>query len=132
MRRNEIHSPHGSLAIGILLLQDSLALVALVLAPVLFGTTGASLGWALTEIVMIAVGLTAATRFLLPLLFRMATESGREAFGLMVLVASLGTAWLASALGLSMTSARSSPGWSSTKASSVIRFTRRSARCAIC
>ena len=33
----------------------------------------------------------------------MATESGREAFGLMVLVASLGTAWLASALGLSMT-----------------------------
>ena len=33
----------------------------------------------------------------------MATESGREAFGLMVLVASLGTACLASALGLSMT-----------------------------
>ena len=103
MRRNEIHSPHGSLAIGILLLQDLLALVALVLAPVLFGTTGASLGQALMEIVLIAVGLTAATRFLLPLLFRMATESGREAFGLMVLVASLGTAWLASALGLSMT-----------------------------
>jgi CPA2 family monovalent cation:H+ antiporter-2 len=103
MRRNEIHSPHGSLAIGILLLQDLLALVALVLAPVLFGTSGASLGRALLEIVLIALGLAAATRFLLPMLFRMATESGREAFGLMVLVASLGTAWLASVLGLSMT-----------------------------
>ena len=56
MRRNEIHSPHGSLAIGILLLQDLLALVALVLAPVVFGTTGASLGRALTEIVLIAAG----------------------------------------------------------------------------
>lgn len=103
MRRNEIHSPHGSLAIGILLLQDLVALVALVLAPVVFGASGASLGRALLEIVLIAVGLTAATRFLLPLLFRMATDSGREAFGLMVLVASLGTAWLASVLGLSMT-----------------------------
>ena len=103
MRRNEIHSPHGSLAIGILLLQDLLALLALVLAPVVFGDSGASLGRAMLEIALIAVGLTAATRFLLPLLFRMATESGREAFGLMVLVASLGTAWLASVLGLSMT-----------------------------
>jgi CPA2 family monovalent cation:H+ antiporter-2 len=103
MRRNEIHSPHGSLAIGILLLQDLVALVALVLAPVIFGATGASLGRALLEIVLIAAGLAAATRFLLPMLFRMATESGREAFGLMVLVASLGTAWLASVLGLSMT-----------------------------
>jgi CPA2 family monovalent cation:H+ antiporter-2 len=103
IRRNEIHSPHGSLAIGILLLQDLLALVALVLAPVLFGSSGASLGRAVLEIVLIAAGLTLATRFLLPLLFRMATESGREAFGLMVLVASLGTAWLASVLGLSMT-----------------------------
>lgn len=102
-RRNEIHSPHGSLALGVLLLQDVLALVALVLAPVLFGSTDASLGRAVLQILLIAVGLTAVTRFLLPLLFRMATAAGREAFGLMVLVASLGTAWLASTLGLSMT-----------------------------
>jgi CPA2 family monovalent cation:H+ antiporter-2 len=103
-RRNEIHAPHGGLAVGILLLQDLLALVALVLAPVLFGSSDApSLGRALLQIAVIALALAGATRFLLPLLFRLATVSGREAFGLMVLVASLGTAWLASVLGLSMT-----------------------------
>lgn len=103
-RRNEMHAPHGVLMVGILLLQDVLALVALVLLPALFGVEGApGLGWAILQIALIAGGLLAVTRFLLPVLFRMATASGREAFGLMVLVASLGTAWLASMLGLSMT-----------------------------
>jgi CPA2 family monovalent cation:H+ antiporter-2 len=103
-RRNEMHAPHGVLMVGILLLQDVLALVALVLLPALFGAAGApQLGEAILQIALIAGGLLAVTRFLLPVLFRMATASGREAFGLMVLVASLGTAWLASMLGLSMT-----------------------------
>jgi CPA2 family monovalent cation:H+ antiporter-2 len=102
-RRNELHAPHGGLAIGILLLQDVFALVALVLMPVLFGTGSGGLGGALLQIVVIAIGLGLVTRFLLPVLFRLASASGREAFGLMVLVASLGTAWLASLLGLSMT-----------------------------
>lgn len=103
-RRNELHAPHGSLAVGILLLQDLAALVALVLAPVLLGATDApGLGRSLLQLAVIAIALAAVTRFLLPVLFRLATLSGREAFGLMVLVASLGTAWLASALGLSMT-----------------------------
>ncbi|MDH4066071.1 MAG: cation:proton antiporter, partial [Acidobacteriota bacterium] len=102
-RRNELHTPHGNLALGVLLLQDVLALVALVLAPVLYGSANASLGRAVLQIGVIAAGLTAVTRFVLPPLFRLATAAGREAFGLMVLVASLGTAWLASMLGLSMT-----------------------------
>lgn len=102
-RHNEIHAPHGVLALGVLVLQDLAALVALVLAPTLFGTAGAGLGRALLQITVIAAGLTAVTRFVLPTLFRMATASGREAFGLTVVVASVGTAWLASVLGLSMT-----------------------------
>jgi CPA2 family monovalent cation:H+ antiporter-2 len=103
-RRNELYAPHGALAVGILLLQDLVALVALVLMPVLLGASASpGLGWAILQIVVVAGGLAMVTRFLLPLLFRLATASGREAFGLMVLVASLGTAWLASMLGLSMT-----------------------------
>jgi len=102
-RRNELHAPHGSLALGVLLLQDVLALVALVLAPVLFGSNGASLGRALTQIAVIGVGLAVVTRLALPVLFRWATLAGREAFSLTVLVASLGAAWIASVLGLSMT-----------------------------
>ena len=102
-RRNELHAPHGNLMLGILLLQDLAALVGLVLAPVLFGASEASLAGALLQIVAIAAALTAATRFVLPILFRLATAAGREAFGLMVVVASVGSAWLASVLGLSMT-----------------------------
>jgi len=102
-RRNELHAPHGSLALGVLLLQDVLALVALVLAPVLFGSNGASLGRALTQIAVIGIGLALVTRLALPILFRWATLAGREAFSLTVLVASLGAAWVASVLGLSMT-----------------------------
>jgi CPA2 family monovalent cation:H+ antiporter-2 len=102
-RRNELHAPHGGLTVGVLLLQDVFALVALVLMPVLIGGGAGGLGRALLRIVIIAAGVGLVTRFLLPVLFRLATASGREAFGLMVLVASLGTAWLASTLGLSMT-----------------------------
>jgi len=102
-RRNELHAPHGSLALGVLLLQDVLALVALVLAPMLFGSNGASLGRAVTQIAMIGVGLALVSRLVLPMLFRWATMAGREAFTLTVLVASLGAAWIASVLGLSMT-----------------------------
>ena len=101
-RRNELHAPHGALALGVLLLQDLFALLVLVLAPALFGSSTASLGGSLARMTLVAVVLTAATRFLLPGLFRLATASGREAFGLLVLVASLGTAWLASTAGLSM------------------------------
>ncbi len=102
-RRNELHAPHGTLTLGVLVVQDVAALVALVLAPVIFGASQASLGRAIGQMAVIAVGLTAVTRFVLPILFRMATAAGREAFGLMVVVASVGTAWIASALGLSMT-----------------------------
>jgi CPA2 family monovalent cation:H+ antiporter-2 len=102
-RRNELHAPHGNLILGILLLQDLAALVALVLAPALHGASETSFAAAMLQIVAIAAALTAATRFVLPILFRLATAAGREAFGLMVVVASLGTAWLASVLGLSMT-----------------------------
>jgi CPA2 family monovalent cation:H+ antiporter-2 len=101
--RNELHAPHGTLMLGVLLLQDLAAVVALVLAPALLGASEASFGRAVLQIVAIAVALTAATRFVLPILFRLATAAGREAFGLMVVVASVGTAWLASTLGLSMT-----------------------------
>ena len=101
-RRNELHAPHGAVALGVLLLQDVFALLVLVLAPALFGNSTASLGEVLGRMTLVAVVLTAATRFLLPILFRLATASGREAFGLLVLVASLGTAWLASTAGLSM------------------------------
>src|SRR5215203_4006118 len=67
-RHNQAHSPHGQLAIGVLLLQD----------------------------------LAVIVRMVLPALVRLVSTTGREAFSLAVLLASIGTAWLTSLAGLSM------------------------------
>jgi CPA2 family monovalent cation:H+ antiporter-2 len=102
--RNELASPHGRLTVGILLLQDLAIVVLLLLVPILSGKTPLSaapmaLGRALLAIVFVA----GASRVLLPALLRFVTASRRrEAFPLAILVASVGTAWLGSLIGLSM------------------------------
>jgi CPA2 family monovalent cation:H+ antiporter-2 len=102
--RNELSAPHGRLTVGILLLQDLAIVVLLLLVPILSGRTPLSaipqaLGLALLAIAAVA----AVSRIVLPPLLRIVTASGRrEAFPLAILVASFGTAWLGSMLGLSM------------------------------
>jgi CPA2 family monovalent cation:H+ antiporter-2 len=102
--RNELSSPHGRLTIGILLLQDLAIVVLLLLVPILSGRTPLTavpfaLGRALLAIAAVAGG----SRLLLPPLLRLVTASGRrEAFPIAIVVASVGTAWLGSLLGLSM------------------------------
>jgi len=102
--RNELSSPHGRLTVGILLLQDLAIVVLLLLIPILSGQTSlsavpAALGRALLAIAAVA----GASRLVLPRLLRFVTSSGRrEAFPLAILVASVGTAWLGSLIGLSM------------------------------
>ena len=102
--RNELSSPHGRLTVGILLLQDLAIVVLLLLVPILSGRTPLSavplaLGKALVAIAAVA-GLS---RLVLPRLLRFVTASRRpEAFPLAILIASVGTAWLGSLVGLSM------------------------------
>lgn len=102
--RNELSSPHGRLSVGILLLQDLAIVVLLLLVPILSGETPlsavpAALGRAMLAIAAVAGG----SRLVLPALLRFVTASRRrEAFPLAILVASVGTAWLSSLLGLSM------------------------------
>jgi CPA2 family monovalent cation:H+ antiporter-2 len=102
--RNELASPHGRLTVGILLLQDLAIVLILLLVPMLSGRTPLSevplaLGRALLAIAAVA----GASRLLLPKLLRFVTASGRrEAFTLAIVVASVGTAWLGSLIGLSM------------------------------
>jgi CPA2 family monovalent cation:H+ antiporter-2 len=102
--RNELASPHGRLTVGILLLQDLAIVLILLLVPMLSGKTPLSavpltLGRALLAIAAVA----GASRLLLPTLLRLVTASGRrEAFTLAIVVASVGTAWLGSLIGLSM------------------------------
>ncbi|HSC25742.1 MAG TPA: cation:proton antiporter, partial [Vicinamibacterales bacterium] len=102
--RNELSAPHGRLTVGVLLLQDLAIVVLLLLVPILSGQTPLSavpvaLGKALVAIAAVA----GASRLVLPTLLRFVTASRRrEAFPLAILVASVGTAWLGTLVGLSM------------------------------
>jgi CPA2 family monovalent cation:H+ antiporter-2 len=102
--RNQLDAPHGRLMVGVLLFQDLAIVGLLLLVPILSGKT------ALSGVPMVllraaaAIGAVAVvSRLVLPVLFRLVAQSGRrEAFPLAVLLASIGTAWVSSLLGISM------------------------------
>jgi monovalent cation:H+ antiporter-2, CPA2 family len=102
--RNELTAPHGRLSVGILLLQDLAIVILLLLVPILSGKTPVSAMPLALLRALLAIGAVAgASRLLLPPFLRLVTSSGRrEAFPLAVVVASVGTAWLGSLVGLSM------------------------------
>ena len=102
--RNELSAPHGRLTVGILLLQDLAIVVLLLLVPILSGRTPlTAVPRALGLAVLAIAAVAAVSRLVLPQLLRLVTASGRrEAFPLAILVASFGTAWLGSLMGLSM------------------------------
>jgi CPA2 family monovalent cation:H+ antiporter-2 len=102
--RNQLDAPHGRLMVGVLLFQDLAIVGLLLLVPILSGQTALS-GVPLVLLrAAAAIGAVAAvSRLVLPVLFRLVAQSGRrEAFPLAVLLASIGTAWVSSLLGISM------------------------------
>ena len=103
-RRNQLHSPHGRLTVGVLLLQDLVVIAVLASAPALFSGGGGDnrIGPALLRLLIVGGGVLLLGRVLLPRLLRAAAAMSRETFSLAVLLASVGTAWLAALLGLSM------------------------------
>ncbi len=106
MDRGEIDSPHGRIAISILIFQD-LAVVPLMIFLSAFGQSvhsiGLALGTALLKTVLLLTGAFVFSRFLLPqLLHRVAAIRNREIFFLFSVVVCLGMAWGSGALGLSM------------------------------
>ena len=103
-RRNQLHSPHGRVTIGILLLQDIVVIAILATAPALLGqgVAGQSGMSSLFNLTMVGGGVLLLGRVLLPRLLSTAATLSREAFALAVVLASVGTAYLAQLLGLSM------------------------------
>jgi CPA2 family monovalent cation:H+ antiporter-2 len=102
--RNELSSPHGRMMIGVLLLQDLAIVVLLLLVPILSGQTPLSAAPLAVGKALLAIAVVALfSRYALPTVLRLVTASGRrEAFPLAILVASVGTAWGSSLLGVSM------------------------------
>ncbi|HET7220482.1 MAG TPA: cation:proton antiporter [Vicinamibacterales bacterium] len=102
--RNQLDAPHGKLMVGVLLFQDLAIVALLLLVPILSGKTALSAVPTVLLRAAAAIGAVAVvSRLVLPVLFRLVAQSGRrEAFPLAVLLASIGTAWVSSLLGISM------------------------------
>ncbi len=102
--RNEIATPHGRMTVGILLFQDLCVVFLLLLVPILSGRTSVeavplALGRAAVALVIVAVGGKLVLRRFLGIVV---ASRRREAFPLAMLLASIGTAWLSTRLGLPM------------------------------
>jgi CPA2 family monovalent cation:H+ antiporter-2 len=102
--RNQLDAPHGRLMVGVLLFQDLAIVALLLLVPILSGKTTLSAVPLVLLRAAAAIGAVAiVSRLALPVLFGLVARSGRrEAFPLAVLLASIGTAWVSSLLGISM------------------------------
>jgi K+:H+ antiporter len=102
--RNQLDSPYGRLAVGVLLFQDLCIVVLLLLVPVLSGRTAVGAAPVVLGRALLAIAVVAAvSRTVIPGLMRLVARSPRrEAFPLAVLLASIGTAWVSSLLGISM------------------------------
>jgi len=105
VQRAEIDSVHGRNALGVLLLQD-IAVVPLMLAVTILAGKGSpvDVGWAMVRamgmVVLLTMALYVLTR-LAPLLLGTRVSADRETPVLLVMVAAIGSAWGAHALGLS-------------------------------
>lgn len=103
--RAEVATPHGNLALGILVFQDLMVVPMVLLVPILAGRGG---GWAdVARTMGLAAAVVAATlvvsrRVVPPLLARVVRTRSRELFLLTVLSICLGTAWVTSIAGLSL------------------------------
>jgi len=104
--RGELDSPHGKLALGILIFQDLVAIPMMMAIPFLanVGDAGGDPVYLVLvkDLLFIAI-LVAAAKWVMPwLLFKVAKTRSSELFLLFVISVCFGVAWLASFSGLSL------------------------------
>jgi len=103
--RGEIDSPHGRLAIGILIFQDLCVVPLMLLVPILSGTMGSPfqlLGTLLKSAAIIFVVIFGARSLVPYLLHQIVHTRSRELFVITIILLCLGTALFTSWLGLSL------------------------------
>lgn len=103
--RGELESPHGRLAVGILVFQDLCVVPMMLAIPLLAGRGGSIEEVALTlgKAILILVGVLLTARVLAPrLLAFVAKTRERELFVLTVFLVCFGTAWAVSLAGISL------------------------------
>lgn len=104
--RVETSSPHGRIAIGILIFQDILVIPLMLLVPVMAGshqTADLHLGELFTKVLVLLVGAFLFASYLLPrVLDYIARTRSRELFIMAIITICFSVAWVASSWGLSL------------------------------
>jgi monovalent cation:proton antiporter-2 (CPA2) family protein len=103
-RKQELNEEHGRAAFGVLLFQDLTVVPIMALVPVFAGTGSADYSWwNMLPAVLAMAALFIAGRYLCPRVFHLSTAKHlSETFTAVLFVAILGSAWVASHVGLSM------------------------------
>ncbi|MGH2568830.1 MAG: cation:proton antiporter, partial [Bacteroidota bacterium] len=103
--RSQLDTPHGKLAVGVLLFQDFCIVPMIVFTPVLAGSLGLSLGEVFTRFffsILAVAGVFFVARYLMPkVLHQIARSRVREAFLLASLLVCLAMAYVTSSFGFS-------------------------------
>ncbi|MFQ5415782.1 MAG: cation:proton antiporter [Myxococcota bacterium] len=106
MQRGEVDAPQGQLAVGILLFQDLCVVPFLLMIPILAsdaGTAPATIAFAMGRAAVMLAAFYLVARFVIPaVLERMARVRSRELFTMVAVVAVLGSALVAEAIGLTL------------------------------
>lgn len=104
--RGEVSSPHGRVSVAILIFQDIIVVLMMLMIPLLAGRStnpGADLLVLFGKLAGILVVLVLLGKYVVPLLFkRVVRAKSRELFLLTTVVLCFATAWLTSAVGLSL------------------------------
>lgn len=98
-------TPHGKMAMGILIFQDLCIVPLMLVTPLLAGTGEGLLGIITISVKAAGVVLIAhySARFLVPWIFKQVVKTrSRELFILTIIFIGLGTAWLTAVVGLSL------------------------------
>lgn len=104
--RGEIKSPHGRIALGILIFQDIIVVPMMLLTPILAGKSdniGETLLILLAKLIGVGVVVFILQKYVVPFIFKLVVKSkNRELFILTTIVFCFGVAWLTSSVGLSL------------------------------
>lgn len=104
--RNEISTPHGRNALGILIFQDLIVVPMMLVTPILAGQS-TDVGYAIFELVvksfLVVLFTLLSARYLMPkVLFAIARTNSKELFLLATITFCFGVAWITSEIGLSL------------------------------
>ncbi len=104
--KGEVTSPHGRLAVAILIFQDIIVVPMMLLTPLLAGKSDnvlETLGILLIKILGVGIVIYLLAIYVVPRIFKMVVKTkSRELFILTTIVFCFGIAWLTSSVGLSL------------------------------